>query len=442
LIPPSTRKPSAISTSLTIIEDVACTGCGCLCDDLRFTIDNGRIIKAERACELVHDFFLSIGDVTRPSATIAGQPAAWTDAISKSADILRAAKSPVIFGLSRSCTEGQRAAAALADFLGATIDTTASACHGPSILALQQVGESTCTLGEVKNRSDLVIFWGSNPVKTHPRHFERYSVEPCGYFTPTGRAGRKLVVIDVEPNETTAKADWPLIIKPGYDFQAISALRMLLRDIEPPPGEYGLPLDTLKQLATTMKAARSGVIFFGYGLTRQNQPHRLVEILLRLVTELNDHTRFYARRMRIPGDVAGADSVLCWQTGYPFSVNLAAGYPRYNPGEFSAGEMWANGEADAAVLLGSEGVASLSPDAIAGLSRIPIIAIDYPLPQTGLERSGLSPAVSFTTDIYGIHRPGTAYRMDEVPIPLKAVLPSHYPSDAEVLDAILNQLRG
>ena len=43
--------------------------------------------------------------------------------------------------------------------------------------------------------------------------------------------------------------------------------------------------------------------------------------------------------MRIPGDVAGADSVLCWQTGYPFSVNLARGYPRYNPGEYTANQL-------------------------------------------------------------------------------------------------------
>ena len=39
------------------------------------------------------------------------------------------------------------------------------------------------------------------------------------------------------------------------------------------------------------------------------------------------------------GDVAGADIVMTWITGYPFSVNLARGYPRYNPGEFSAQDM-------------------------------------------------------------------------------------------------------
>jgi formylmethanofuran dehydrogenase subunit B len=48
--------------------------------------------------------------------------------------------------------------------------------------------------------------------------------------------------------------------------------------------------------------------------------------------------------------------------------------------------------------------------------------------------------VQFTTAIYGVHAPGTAYRMDEVPIPLRKVLDTHYPTDAEVLGAIEGQL--
>ena len=52
------------------------------------------------------------------------------------------------------------------------------------------------------------------------------------------------------------------------------------------------------------------------------------------------------------------------------------------------------------------------------------------------------PAVSFTTAVYGVHRPGTAYRMDEVPIPLRVILPTAYPSDGEVLGELLRRLNG
>jgi formylmethanofuran dehydrogenase subunit B len=140
--------------------------------------------------------------------------------------------------------------------------------------------------------------------------------------------------------------------------------------------------------------------------------------------------------MRVQGDVTGADLVLAWQTGYPFSVNLARGYPRYNPGEFSADTLLAAGEVDACVLVGSEGIKKFSAAARAHLQRIPTIVLDYPLVE-----SQLPPTVRFTTAVYGIHRSGTAYRMDEIPIPLRGFLPSDYPSDCEVLAALEERTR-
>ena len=199
-------------------------------------------------------------------------------------------------------------------------------------MAIQQVGESTCTLGEIRNRADLVIFWGVDPARSHPRHFERYSVEPVGEQIPHGRADRTVVVVDNHPTESSRQADWFIPVEPEHDFETLWTLRCLVKGAVPQPvDDSGVPLDVLQQLADRMKTCRCGVVFFGLGLAQSHLGHRNVEALLRLVADLNAHTRFHARRMRIPGDVTGADTVLCWQTGYPFAVNLSRGYPRYNP---------------------------------------------------------------------------------------------------------------
>ena len=42
------------------------------------------------------------------------------------------------------------------------------------------------------------------------------------------------------------------------------------------------------------------------------------------------------------------------------TVNLSRGYPRYNPGEFTAADLLARGEVDAALIVGSETTADLS----------------------------------------------------------------------------------
>lgn len=421
-----------------MVENVTCTVCACLCDDLRIAHQAGRVVRADGACGLAEPWYLQQG-TTQPSvAQIDGRAVPLSDAIARAAAILGRARSPLIYGLSRSSTAGQRAAVRLADLLGATIDTTASLGHGTSVMAVQAAGESTCTLGEARNRADLVIFWGANPVVTHPRHFERYSVEPCGEFLPGGRQDRTVVVVDVQPTETSAAADRFIQVQPERDFEALWTLRMLLQGQTPEPGTAtGVPLADLTELLERMKRCRYGVVFFGFGLARSRHGHRTVEALLGLVRDLNRHTRFSVRRMRGSGDVTGADTVLAWQTGYPFSVNLARGYPRYNPGEYSAQNLLERREVDACLFVGSHGIRRFSPAARSFLNDVPTIVLDSPVAELPL-----APTVRFTTAIYGIHAAGTAYRMDEVPLPLKAFLSSEYPTDAEVLAQIQRQVGG
>jgi formylmethanofuran dehydrogenase subunit B len=433
---------------MEMITDVACTVCGCVCDDLQFGVQDGKIESHSGACELAEPWFRNQSQAVRANAEIQGKPAEYDSAIAAAASILVRSKSPLIFGLSRSSTPGQRAAVHLADALGATIDTTASLCHAPSIMAVQAVGESTCTLGEIKNRADLVIFWGCNPAESHPRHAERYSVFPRGMFIPQGRSDRIVVMIgsagDVEEwrlDRNGAKPDFVIPIERGRDFEAISVLRAIVRGVSLESPEVAAQMVngdatlSLEELAKRLTACRCGVFFFGLGLTRTSeQPlsestsHMAVENLLRLTRELNAVTRFHARRMRIYGDVTGADNVLCWQTGYPFSVNLARGFPRYNPGEYSADELLARNEVDACLLVGSETMPQFSKAAQDSLGRIPVISLDYPASECLIP-----PQVRFTTAPYGLEAAGCAYRMDEIPIPLKALTPARYRTDEQVL---------
>jgi formylmethanofuran dehydrogenase subunit B len=422
-------------TAATAHTDVTCTVCGCVCDDLAVRSADGAIVAVERACSLAEPWFLA--QTSRPGATptVNGRAVELETAIDAASDILRRSQAPLIYGLSRSSTPGQRAAVALADRLGAVIDTTASTCHAPSIVALQTYGESTASLGEVRQRSDLVIYWGSNPLDSHPRHLERL-VEPAGEFVPAGRAGRYVVVVDVVPTATSAVADEFVQVTPGGDFDLLWALRAAAQGIDwSGDSAGGVPRAQVEALAARMRSCRYGALFFGLGLTHAGQPHLNVAALLQLVTDLHRHTRWIARRMRIPGDVAGADSVLCWQTGYPFSVDLSRGYPRYNPGEYTANNLLTRGDVDAALFVGGEGIAKLDPAAREYLREIDTIVLDAPTAPCAIE-----PTVSIPTATYGIHCAGTAYRMDEVPIPLRACLPTPLPADHEVLGRLLGNL--
>src|SRR5688572_12580378 len=89
------------------IEDVACTVCGCVCDDLRITVRDGRIASAQGACSLAEPWFARQEQRRPPVAEADGREIPLDRALDQATDILRAARSPLIYGLSRSSTEGQ-----------------------------------------------------------------------------------------------------------------------------------------------------------------------------------------------------------------------------------------------------------------------------------------------------------------------------------------------
>ena len=423
-----------------VVENATCTFCGCLCDDIELHTEQERIVRATRACTLGRAWFHSHTETAgQPSTLIDGRPATLEEGIAAAAEILRRADLPLVYGLGNSTSESQRAAIELAETIGGVVDSHTSLTHGPSKIAAQLVGKVTCTLGEVKNRADLLIYWGSNPVETHPRHLSRYTFTPTGKYAPRGRRDRTMLVVDVRETPSARAANHFLQIRPGTDFELLTALRALVNErpfdcslVE----ACGLTISELTALVDRMKRARFGVNFYGTGLTRSRGRHMNVAAVLALTASLNAFTKFVAMPMRDYGNEAGADNVLSWLAGYPFGVDYTRGYPRSNPGEFTAVDMLARREADAAVIVGADPWTTMPQAAIDHLERIPHIQM-----ARIRERPQPTARVHFTTASPGIDSAGTAYRMDKVPLPIRAALPSTRPTDEEILRGILDAVR-
>ena len=261
---------------------------------------------------------------------------------------------------------------------------------------------------------------------------------PQGLFVPRGRADRHVIVIDSEDTATSRLADTFIKIPRDADFEVIWALRQLLRGIELPAS-----FDVRRSARTSCsgwrhkwRVAAMAPCFLDWAWrsdasdTRMSKP--CCDWWRTSTTSRDSPLAGCAFRATWPG----ADAVLCWLTGFPFAVNLARGYPRYNPGEYSANELLERGEVDACLLVGSESCRDLSPRAQRALEQLPTIALDYPN-----VTPPFAATVQITTAIYGIHAAGTAYRMDEVPIPLRQLVPSSLPTDDEVLLALADRLR-
>ena len=114
----------------------------------------------------------------------------YQEAYDRAAEILLKAEKPLLYGWASTVCEAQKKGILLAEEVGAVLDSTATVCHGPSVIGIEEKGLPGATLGQVKNRADTIVFWGCNPAEAHPRHF-------CAIL-PTSAANSHLKAAPVE----------------------------------------------------------------------------------------------------------------------------------------------------------------------------------------------------------------------------------------------------
>ena len=130
---------------MELVENVVCPFCGTLCDDIICKVENNEIVGTINACRIGHSKFVHTEGAMRwkkPMMRKDGEfvEVSYDEAIEKAAQVLANAKRPLMYGWSCTDCESQAVGVDLAEKTGAVIDNTASVCHGPSVLALQDVG--------------------------------------------------------------------------------------------------------------------------------------------------------------------------------------------------------------------------------------------------------------------------------------------------------------
>ncbi len=427
-----------------VITDMVCPFCGTLCDDIEVKVNDSRIEGVKHACKLGARKFLGINDghrLMKPLVRKNGElvEASFEEAIEKAADILAKSKRPLLYGWASTSCEANSVGIELAEELGGVIDNCSSVCHGPSVLAIQNVGIPSVTLGDVKNRADLIIYWGCNPMHAHPRHLSRYTAYPRGYFRERGVQDRKVIVVDVRKTDTAKIANRFIQVRPGGDYELLSALRVVVNGGDIEANEIaGVPKADIHAVAEEMMKSQFGILFFGQGLTMTPGKVMNIDNAISLTKDLNRHTKFSIMPMRGHFNVTGSNEVFGWQTGYPYAVDFSRGYPRYNPGETAANDVLLRGEADAVLTVASDPVSHFPQKAVEHLASVPSIAIEPSwTPTTELAD------VVIPSAYVGIEVEGTAYRMDTVPIRTRKAIdpPPGILPDEEILKKLLERVR-
>ncbi|HJR50627.1 MAG TPA: hypothetical protein VJ794_05940, partial [Gemmatimonadales bacterium] len=148
-------------TEERVFRSVTCLGCGCGCDDVEVRVRDGRIVGLAPPCPVAARWF---GDGSVPAEIkVNGKAATLEQAIDAAASLLLGASRPMVLLAPDLTTRAHRTAIAIADALRAEVDGATSEAAASGILAAQRRGRAGATLGEIRNRADVILFWAVDP---------------------------------------------------------------------------------------------------------------------------------------------------------------------------------------------------------------------------------------------------------------------------------------
>jgi formylmethanofuran dehydrogenase subunit B len=413
-------------------REVVCPFCALACDDLAVEAEGARLRVLERGCPRSAEAFARPLD--DPAPRLAGRAASLDEATRRTAELLAASRLPVFGGLGTD-TDGMRAVLRLAERTGGVVDHAGSPGLFANILAMQSRGWVTATLAEVRNRTDLLLFVGTDAAGLMPRFFER-CVWPRQALLEEALTQRTVIYLgeaqDVEAATSPDGRPADIInCAPDALGEVIGALRAMIAGRRLQAQEIGgIATRRLSDLAERLKSARYAVIAWAAGELPGRHADLLIASIAELIRSLSATTRCLGLPLAGPDNVIGANQVCGWQSGVPLRSSFVTGAPDYDPHRHATSRLLEEGEAD--LLIWTSSFGDLPPPECAA----PLILLG----RTG-DAPVRAPEVFIPVGTPGLDHAGSLYRTDGVvALPLRKLRDAGLPSVAEVIGLIEQRL--
>ena len=396
-----------------------CPFCPLACDHLG--VDNssaaglrlrgGHCARAELA--------LSRFDGTPATPSVDGQATTLDAALQAAATRLRASRLPLFAGLGTD-VDGARALYPLACATGAITDSAGGEPLIQGLRALQDRGQFTTTLAEVRTRADLIVFVGGLPTAMAPLIGAR-----CG-IGDNQVAQRHVVVLGGSDEDAATLAGWAgpgvsveTIAPSGDLFDTLALLAALVAQRRLPAAP-----PALAALAQRLHTAHYGVLV-GAPPRLPAQAALAIEAVHRIVDQLNRKTRAAALWIGGGNGAATANQVFAWLSGLPVRSRAGPHGLEHDPHAFDANRLLRGDAVDALLW-----VSSFDADAAPPATTLPLVVLGHPAQAAACQRAG---AVFIPVSTPGIGSDGHVFRTDgTVLMPLHAVRRDSLPTVAHV----------
>jgi formylmethanofuran dehydrogenase subunit B len=277
-------------------------------------------------------------------AWIDGRPVALHVATAEAARLLAGSRVPVVAGLGTDIA-GARAAIALAEQIGGTVDHMNSEALLRDVEVMRTSGTMLTTPNEARLRADVLLMIGAGLVEAWPELNERLLVRPPKPQIDATETRRILWLCPGgEPAKLPGQEKVKVVGRNRKDLPVLlAALRACLAGR--PVGRTALSEKALTALGGDLRAARFGVAVW----SAAELDALTIEMICGMVADLNVTTRFSGLALAAADNALGVLQACGWMTGFPMRTSFGRGFPEHDVWRFDAERLVDSGEADCAL---------------------------------------------------------------------------------------------
>lgn len=405
------------------LKSLVCTGCGTLCDDIQVGIEDSRPARIENACAKgTAHIQSSFNAQRRPKSTIGGQECSSDTAIAEAKHLLLNSRNPLIFGLDSSTLSAQALGIELARKIKGTIDDASSFSYGLLIKAIVDGDLPTCSLSEIKDNADLLVYWGADPPNTHPRHLSLHSYYAYTGYNPAGWYPKvTLTCVEVRHTELSSMCRPVFRLRPGGDKALVKTIA----------GEAQDEVEMAGKFTELVKKSKFCVVFAGLGLM-----HGLgsdFSSFVRMLHALSGLTRMAVIPMTSEINMRGFCKLLHEKTGRVNGVSFAPSAADGSKHTFL--EQTRNQPPECVVIIGSDPFSALPHSVMRNLAATNTVCLShFATPST------MVADVVIPTALPGVECSGSVVRMDGAEVALAELEKGIYPTEEVVLRQLLGSI--
>ena len=414
-----------ISDSVNI-KNIVCPFCSLHCDDISVDVkDNKLLVKNDLlpSCKAKFEKY-NRKIFNDQSCKIKGKEASVKKTFDYCKKLINKSNETLILNAS-SDVNICREILSSASKINGIVDHINSSTFLKNIGLYQRRGYMTTTLTEIKNKSDVIILFSNNILRSYPRLME-IVLAPKNSFSINPKNKRIFVIGDKENNIKGCTLKDSRITFIDFNNKNIPSLIKSITNKKNKSQLSDKDFDTL--LKKISKSKYLSMLWSTSELIKYNECDQIIHTISEYIVSLNETSR--AACLSMSGNDGDASSIqtTAWISGYPTRVKFTGNYFEFDKDAHNSEDLIENNNIDLVVYINA-----ISDKKLILNKKHKNIIIGHPATKYNIEPDAFIPC-----GVPGIDYKGHIFRTDNVvSLPLSKIKISKYRSAQEILREII-----